>query len=113
MATASLLALHAASEPQRVSFQVPSIVLLRATNQGADKSYLKAEPRTTVFEYELDFNPVRGLLFLSAGTGGTNYQSLVSFTGPFSTGQSPCGNLTLILGLGRQGKCRRVVRRGR
>ena len=95
------------------SFQVPSIVLLRATNQGADKSYLKAEPRTTVFEYELDFNPVRGLLFLSAGTGGTNYQSLVSFTGPFSTGQSPCGNLTLILGLGRQGKCRRVVRRGR
>ena len=38
------------------------------TFQGTDKSYLKAVPRTTVFEYEEDFNPVRGLLFLSADT---------------------------------------------
>ncbi len=38
------------------------------TFQGTDKGYLKAVPRTTVFEYELDFNPVRGLLFLSADT---------------------------------------------
>ena len=38
------------------------------TFQGTDKSYLKAVPRTTVFEYEQDFNPVQGLLFLSADT---------------------------------------------
>ncbi len=38
------------------------------TFQGTDKSYLKAVPRTTVFEYEQDFNPVRGLLFLCADT---------------------------------------------
>ena len=38
------------------------------TFQGTDKSYLKAVPRTTVFEYEQDYNPVRGLLFLSADT---------------------------------------------
>jgi len=35
---------------------------------GMDKSYLKAVPRTAVFDYEMGYNPVRGLLFLSADT---------------------------------------------
>ena len=38
------------------------------TFQGTDKRYLKAVPRATVLECEQDFNPVRGLLFLSADT---------------------------------------------
>ncbi|MBM4034683.1 MAG: hypothetical protein FJ291_23310 [Planctomycetes bacterium] len=36
--------------------------------QGTDKSYLAARPRQIVFEHEANWNPVRGLLFLSADT---------------------------------------------
>jgi len=35
---------------------------------GTDKSYLAARPRDTRLEYDLEFNPVRGLLYLSADT---------------------------------------------
>ncbi len=35
---------------------------------GTDKSYLVAKPREIIFEYEANWNPVRGLLFLSADT---------------------------------------------
>ena len=35
---------------------------------GTDKSYLAAKPREIIFEYEANWNPVRGLLFLSADT---------------------------------------------
>jgi len=35
---------------------------------GTDKSYLDAKPREIIFEYEANWNPVRGLLFLSADT---------------------------------------------
>jgi hypothetical protein len=35
---------------------------------GTDKSYLDATPREIIFEYEVNWNPVRGLLFLSADT---------------------------------------------
>ena len=35
---------------------------------GTDKSYLKAVPRDTRLEYDLEFNPVRGLLYLAADT---------------------------------------------
>lgn len=35
---------------------------------GTDKSYLAAKPREIVFDYAANWNPVRGLLFLSADT---------------------------------------------
>ena len=35
---------------------------------GTDKSYLAAKPREIIFEYAANWNPVRGLLFLSADT---------------------------------------------
>jgi len=36
--------------------------------QGTDKSYLAARPRPNILECEANWNPVRGLLFLSADT---------------------------------------------
>ncbi len=38
------------------------------TFKGTDKSYLKAVPRTTIFEYDMQYNPVSNKLLLSADT---------------------------------------------
>ena len=38
------------------------------TFKGTDKSYLQATPRTTIFEYDMQYNPVSNKLLLSADT---------------------------------------------
>ena len=48
--------------------KAPAVYAYNMSFIPSDKSYLKAVPRTTVFEVAMDFNPVKGLLFLSGDT---------------------------------------------
>ncbi len=63
------------SEPGRLSWYSYSVTLgdepvytYHLAFQGTDKSYLAAKPRPNILECEANWNPVRGLLFLSADT---------------------------------------------
>ena len=48
--------------------KAPPVYTWNASFKKQEKDYLKAVPRTTIFEFGKDYNPVRGLLFLSADT---------------------------------------------
>ena len=48
--------------------QAEPVYLYNCDFAGTDKSYLKADPRTTVFEYEMQFNPVSNRLLLAGDT---------------------------------------------